>query len=168
METAAAPSWSVGQTGGGIVSGDSQPGGPSAAPSPWPLSVYSVVLPRLTPAEAIDAVKAAGYDGILWRARSSSGPTALPIQVDGEHRCLLDPTPPEVMADVRRRSEHARPESLWSGTRLRDLRDRQGRGSDAGARSGRGGRGRAATLGGVRRRTGPLVRWRLRGDGPPL
>jgi sugar phosphate isomerase/epimerase len=65
-----------------------------------------VVLPRLTPEAAIDAVKAAGYDGIFWRARASSGPTALPIQVDGEHQCLLDPSP-SVMAEIRRRSEQA-------------------------------------------------------------
>jgi sugar phosphate isomerase/epimerase len=65
-----------------------------------------MVLPRLSPAEAIDAAKAAGYDGIFWRARSASGSTALPIQVDGEHRCLLDPTP-DALAEARRRCEQA-------------------------------------------------------------
>jgi sugar phosphate isomerase/epimerase len=65
-----------------------------------------VVLPRSSPAQAVEEAKAAGYDGIFWRTRASSGPTALPIQVDGEHRCLLEPTP-AAMADARRLCEQA-------------------------------------------------------------
>jgi sugar phosphate isomerase/epimerase len=88
------------------VSGDSGSGQRYAGPTPWPLAVYSVVLPRLTPEAAVDAAKSAGYVGIFWRARASSGPTALPIHVDGEHRCLLDPTA-EAMAEARRLGERA-------------------------------------------------------------
>src|SRR4051794_20135864 len=106
MASLPTPAVAVRQAQGGTVSGDSGSTRASAGPTPWPLAVYSVVLPHLTPEAAIDAAKAAGYQGIFWRSRASSGRTALPIQVDGEHLCLLDPTP-QAMADTRRLSEQA-------------------------------------------------------------
>lgn len=58
------------------------------------LSVFTVMLPDLTPEEAAEAIAAAGYDGVEWRVTPVRD--ALrdhPPSFWGNNRCTLEPTP---------------------------------------------------------------------------
>jgi sugar phosphate isomerase/epimerase len=71
----------------------------------WPLSAYTIALPHMTPEEAVEAVKAAGYDGIEWSvhfhgAESSRQPTRL----HRNDRCFVEPTA-EALGQARRLCE---------------------------------------------------------------
>jgi sugar phosphate isomerase/epimerase len=63
------------------------------------LSVFTVMLPDLTPEEAVGEIAAAGYEGVEWRV--TTVPAAVrdhPPSFWGNNRCTLEPT----LADARR------------------------------------------------------------------
>src|SRR5712691_2111763 len=65
---------------------------PSAAR--WPVSAYTIAIPHMSPEEAVDEVKAAGYEGIEWRLEPRHAEVSRqPIRVHRNDKCLIEPTP---------------------------------------------------------------------------
>src|ERR1043166_6259399 len=66
----------------------------AAVATRWPLSAYTISLPNMTPAEAVVAVKAAGYDGIEWSAHFHPPDISRqPTRLHRNDRCFVEPTP---------------------------------------------------------------------------
>jgi sugar phosphate isomerase/epimerase len=84
--------------------------------------MYSPVLPRMTPTQAVGAVKAAGYDAIFWKVKAASGKTVVPIHVNGENDCLIENSPAG-FAEARRICEDAglKINGLAFGRELQDV-----------------------------------------------
>jgi sugar phosphate isomerase/epimerase len=56
------------------------------------LGVFTVMLPDLTPEEAAEALKEAGYDGVEWRVKREPGRQDEAPSFWGNNRCTLEPT----------------------------------------------------------------------------
>lgn len=103
------------------MSGEGSVGGPDSRAVPWPISVYSITMPRMTPSEAIKAVSAAGYDAILWKVKAQSGPTPSPVLFQGQNLCMLENSA-DALDEARRACEAAdlRVSGLSFGREIQD------------------------------------------------
>lgn len=71
----------------------------------WPVSVYTIAIPHMTPDEAVEEIKAAGYEGVEWRLeRPYVEVSRQPVRVHRNDKCLVEPTP-EALAAARRACE---------------------------------------------------------------
>lgn len=79
----------------------------ASRPSLWRLSAYTISTPRLTPSEAVAAVKALGYDGIEWAVHENrSEGSRQPTRLHRNDRCFIEPSA-EALAAIRSLSDGA-------------------------------------------------------------
>ena len=80
---------------------------PSSAPASWPLAAYTITLPRMSPEDAVGAIKAAGYDGVEWSVHFHSAEVSRqPTRLHRNDRCFVEPTP-EAVRYARQLSDDA-------------------------------------------------------------
>jgi sugar phosphate isomerase/epimerase len=82
-------------------------GAAKAVPSLWRLSAYTISIPKMTPAEAIIAVKEAGYDGIEFSVHADRhGTSGQPTRLHRNDNCFIEPRP-AALAEARKLAEDA-------------------------------------------------------------
>jgi sugar phosphate isomerase/epimerase len=73
--------------------------------SRWRLSAYTITLPHMTPQQAVQAVRAAGYSGIEWSVHSHAPDIShQPVRLHRNDLCFIEPTP-EALRRARELSE---------------------------------------------------------------
>jgi sugar phosphate isomerase/epimerase len=73
----------------------------------WPLAAYTIAVPHMTPAQAVVAVRAAGYTGIEWSVHAhGSELSRQPTRLHRNDLCFVEPTR-EALKHARQLSEDA-------------------------------------------------------------